>query len=482
MTMRTFLTRTLGAAAALGATLAHAAPVPAPGFLVRSIPTPGVVQGGVVRQGNVLLVGQGAFGAGTETIVRLDGPVATTIATGFNSLGGFDADGGTLYVVDNCFGSDFGCAGATTGDTIYAIADATTRATSVTAGASTVLPNGTITAGQDVLVVPGAVLISDARGIGTGRVIKLVGTMPTNLVNGLDFLGGLATDGSTLFVANLDGDFLGNVEKYTLAGVPAGTLASGLSGSFAVALDGGGNVLVTGGFTNDFSSSTLVAFNSGGSPTEWAHGFSFSSDVFYDKARGEALVLDFGATAVAVVCPDADDDGICDGSCTGPASMAKTKLKIGKQATPVGDDTLKLSGEMTIPALPALDPPSAGARLLVEDADGHAIVDVVVPPGAYDPVTKTGWRPNSKGTTWTYKNPVGELGIIQLAVKTSKKVPGLVKVSATCKHGAYAAAGAALPLRALVSLTAAGQCGLATFTAPGQTCALDPKGQSLTCK
>jgi hypothetical protein len=477
-----FLGRALGAAGVLGATLAHATPVADTGFLVRTIPTPGVVQGGVVRKGNALLVGQGAFGAGTETIVRLDGPIATTIATGFNSLGGFDTDGTTLYTVDNCFGTDFGCSGATTGDTIYSIPDATTRTSAVTAAASAVLPAGTIAAGQDVLVVPGAILITDARGVGTGRVIQLVGTTPTNLINGLDFLGGLATDGTTLFVGNLDGSFTGNVKKYTLAGIPAGTLASGLSGSFGVTLDGAGNVLVTGGLTDDFSSGTLVAFASNGTPTEWAHGFAFSSDVFWDEARGEALVLDFGVTEVAAICPDGDGDGICDGSCTGPAAIAKSKLKIGKQDTPFGDDTLKLTGEMTIPTEPPLDPTSSGARLLVEDADGHGVVDVVVPPGAYDPVTKTGWQANSKGTAWTYKNPVGELGITQLAVKSSKKVAGLVKVSATGKHGAYDAAGATLPLRALVSLTSAGQCGLATFTDAGQTCALDAKGKSVACK
>src|SRR6059036_1696038 len=102
----------------------------APGYAAHSIPTPGTVQGGVVRRGGAILVGQGSFGAGSETIIRLDGGGSTTIATGFNSLGGFDLDAaGTLFVADN--GGELG--GAATGDTLFSIPDALTRTSPVTA-------------------------------------------------------------------------------------------------------------------------------------------------------------------------------------------------------------------------------------------------------------------------------------------------------------------------------------------------------------
>src|SRR6184192_3773547 len=89
---------------------ARAAVVAAPGYAVRAITTPDTVEGGVVREGDAILVGQGpGFTAGAQSIVRLDAGGSTTIATGFNSLGGFDlAPDGTLYVVDNCFTGD-GC-------------------------------------------------------------------------------------------------------------------------------------------------------------------------------------------------------------------------------------------------------------------------------------------------------------------------------------------------------------------------------------
>ena len=118
------------AAMALPPAPAAAAVTAASGWAVHSIPTPGTVQGGVVRQGGAIFVGQGAFGAGLEQVIRLDAGGATTIATGFNSLGGFAIDAaGTLYVTDN--GGNL--QGAVTGDTVFAIPDAPTRTTALPA-------------------------------------------------------------------------------------------------------------------------------------------------------------------------------------------------------------------------------------------------------------------------------------------------------------------------------------------------------------
>ena len=103
--MRSRFTKAL-AATLLGCALpAGAAVVPAPGFAVRIYPTPDTVAGAAIRQGNAILVGQGTFGSGGQSIIRLEGGRATTIVTGFSSLGGFDLDGDDLYAVDNCFGT-----------------------------------------------------------------------------------------------------------------------------------------------------------------------------------------------------------------------------------------------------------------------------------------------------------------------------------------------------------------------------------------
>lgn len=475
---RLYVTAIFGAlAVALGAR-ADGAVVPAPGYLARTIPLPGPALGGVVRRGNALFVGQGGFGAGLQSVLRVEGAVATTVATGFNSLGGFDGDGTTLFVTDNCFTPSAFCTGAVTGDTVYAIADAGTRDTPAAAADSELLPAGSIPFAQDVLAVPGALLVSDAAGPGAGRVVT-VGTPPTDLVTGLDFLGALATDGTTLFIANLDGSFVGSVQRSTLAGAPLAPLAGGLSGAFGVAFDDEGNVLVSGGFTGDFSSSTLEAIDAGGGTTERAHGFAFSSDVYFEAARGTALVLDFDLAGVVAICRDGDDDGVCDGDCAGPATVTKAKLKLGKQATPPGDDKLRFKGEMMLPG--ALDPVATGAHVLVEDAVGHAIVSVAVPPGGLDPVTKVGWKVGKSGS-WTYKNPIGLEGITTVSVKTPAKTPGLVKFDVKGTRGRYPATGAVLPLRAVFALDAAGSCGLASFAGPEPICAFDAKGATLACK
>ena len=129
--------------AALAAPPAHAAVTAASGWAVHSISTPAAVQGGVIRSGSTIIVGQGIFGAGTMSVIRIDGGGATEIANGFNALGGFALDGaGTLFVVDNA--GDF--TGAATGDTVFAIPDALTRTTALPAVGAEVVPAGSIPA------------------------------------------------------------------------------------------------------------------------------------------------------------------------------------------------------------------------------------------------------------------------------------------------------------------------------------------------
>src|SRR5438093_1044653 len=373
---------------------ARGAVVAAPGYAVHTIPTPDTVEGGVVRQGDAILVGQGpGFTAGAQSIVRLDAGGPTTIATGFNALGGSAlAPDGTLYVVDNCFTGD-GCGTTTTGDTVYAIPDALTRTTAVTAAGHEVVPSGTLPFAGDVFVAPGgAALVSDAAGNGAGRVVKVVPGMATDLIAGLDLVGGItfAADGTVRIIdAFLNPDFstTGKVLEYQLDGTPLGTLVSGLTGGFAAATDGAGNVLVSG--IGAFGTSKVIAVAPDGSVSDRATGFSFSSDVFFDAARDEALVLDFGVTDIVAICRDQDGDGVCDADdncplvadpgqadadgdgigdasdpCTG-AAITGAKLALGKLGAPAGDDTMAFKGRMTLPVAPAIGPVTTGVRGLV---------------------------------------------------------------------------------------------------------------------
>src|SRR5262249_27809470 len=127
---------TLVALVALGtvvaARVATAAVVGPSGYIVGSIPLPGLTQGDVAVIGTSIVVGQGTSGGATQSIVRRDADgTTTTIATGFNSLSGFAISprGDLLFVTDN--GGEQ--AGATTGDTVFAIAAPGTATSSVTA-------------------------------------------------------------------------------------------------------------------------------------------------------------------------------------------------------------------------------------------------------------------------------------------------------------------------------------------------------------
>ncbi|MFN8545126.1 MAG: hypothetical protein U0807_13105 [Candidatus Binatia bacterium] len=423
-----------------GAAIAGAAVTAAPGWAVRTIPVLGAVQGGVVRRGPDILVGQGGFGAGLQQIVRVreDGS-ATTVATGFNSLGGFDlAADGTLYVVDN--GGNL--AGATTGDTVFAIPQALTRTTAVTAAGHEVVPAGSITAGQDVVLAPDTSLyVTDAVGIGLGRVVRIVGGVVTPFAAGLDYTAGAALGaGGTLLVGNVDAGFAGALLAYPLAGGGPTSIATGLSGIYAMVRETDGTMLVSGGFTGDFSSSTIVAVDPAPpyARTERAHGFGFSSEMFHDADRDETLVLDYGATAIVALCRERDGDGLCDADdpCTFPVAVGGAKIALAKLGAPAGDEKLALKGELVVPTSPALDPIANGAHLRIESGAG-VVADVVVPGGAFDVDAGTGWK--LKKTTWSWKGNVG--GVTRVSVKADPDAPGHVTVKASGKGGGWAVDG-----------------------------------------
>jgi hypothetical protein len=462
---------------------AGAVPVAAPGYALRAIPTPDTVQGGVVERDGVILVGQGGFGAGLQSIVRLDGDGVTTVATGFNALGGFDLDAaGTLYVVDNC-GE---CAGATTGDTLYAIPNALTRTTPVTAAGQEVRPAGSIPKGQDVLVVSDGILVSNAVGVGTGTVVKVSGSTQTDLITGLDFTAGLALQGTTLLVGNVDENFAGEILRYSLAGASLGDpLVAGLSGTYAHVIDNDGLVLVSGGHPPDFSSSDVVAVAANGDVTTRADGFVFTTEMWFDMERDEALVLDSGVTQITAICRDGDGDGVCDaddGCPNGSVAITGAKLNLGKLAAPGGDDTLALKGEMMLAAPVDIDPLATGVRITVDGEDGR-IVDAVIPAGAYDKQTKTGWK--SKNGKSSYKNPAGIDGIGKVTIQVSTKTPGLVRFTVAGKSGDYILdlENVAPQLRATL-LLGPEECGEVEFAgpAPAPACATKAAKGKVQCK
>jgi hypothetical protein len=453
--MRISNARMLLAGAMLVPAVPHVTPAqltPAPGYAVQQLPAPGTVQGGVVRRGNALIVGQGEFGPGLQSIVRLEAGRATTIATGFGGMGGFDlAEDGTLYVVDNCYTGDFGCEAATTGDTVYAIPEALHRTTAIDAADAAMLPAGSIAFPFDVLSTPLGLLVSDAVGPGAGRVLQVEAGGATPVITGLDYAAGLAYDAPTLWVGSSNPDFTGSLFEFTGTS-PAGALVDDLPGMFGVAVDGDGQLLVTGG------AGALLAVDEVGDTSERATGFSFPADVVYDPVRDAALLLDFGATAVTVVCTDADGDGVCDGDCSDGVALERASLVV-KAGKAEGKGSLALKGRLRIDGGLAADPTTDGLRLQVADADGTVVLDVILP-------SDDRWTEMPRERGWRFRDAAGSLAITGARVSFDRKEDDTVKVALQSrKHGTFAADALALPLRATVTFDADGECASHAFAA-----------------
>jgi hypothetical protein len=397
--------------------------VPAAGWLLRQVPTPDVVEGDVVATpSGALLVGQGGFGPGQQSIVRLDAAGATVIAEGFGSLGGFAlGDDGTLYVVDNCYVGDFGCDGATTGDTVYAIPDALGRTDAMAAADAELLPAGSIPEAFDVLVAPTlGLLVSDATGPGAGRVLRVGGGAATTFLGGFDFTAGIAIQGDRLLVGNSDARFVGSIRSFQNGSVPGVTLVDGLSGAFGVEASTD-DVFVTGGFTPDFSSSTIVAVDAAGEAREIASGFAFTGGLDWEPQRREVYALDFGVRAIAVLCEDASGDGACDAACPVPRpARTRARVALAADGTP---PVVTIDARLRLARGDRPDPSVTGVAVGVTGADGTVVADWRVPGGA-------GWERRRRRWTWRGDgHPVSEVtvrrGRRRLAIRVSGQVPAL---------------------------------------------------------
>jgi hypothetical protein len=429
----------------------------APGYAARRLVLPALVRGGVVRRDDVLIVGQGGDGPGLQSIVRFDTGRPTLIATGFGRLGGFDLDDdGTLYVADGCHASDAGCEASLTGDTVHAIPEALTRATALEASATALLAAGSIASPADVLFAGAlGLLVSDAASAGAGRVVQASAGGAVPFVSGYDRPTGLATDGTSLYV----GEAAGRVDE-VIAGSSIGAFVEGLSGVVGLAFDGDGQLLVTGGFTGTGAdrSGTLLAVDEAGDAVERARGFAASGDVFYDAGRDEVLVVDDGTSGVVVLCEDDDEDGVCDEDCSDGVALERAVLALRAGRT-AGRGSLRMKARLRIDGGLAADPSTDGLHLQVVDAAGTVVLDAVLPADER-------WIEKPRERGWRYRDPAGTFAMTAGAVTLDGSDGELVKVVLKSrKRASLSLAEVTLPLRATLTLDAAGECGSSAFAA-----------------
>jgi hypothetical protein len=157
------------------------------------------------------------------------------------------------------------------------------------------------------------------------------------------------------------------------------------------------------------------------------------------------------------------------------APATKQKLTVSRLLAPSGDERLTLKGQATLSSTTGLDPAADGVRVVVEDADDAVVLDATISGGAYDPVSRIGWKIGAGGTSWTYRNPGSHpQGIRMVGVKVPSSTPLLVKFKVKGQNGSYPVG--TLPLRAtLVLAPPVERCIAATWPA---TPPLSPSCQS----
>jgi hypothetical protein len=170
--------------------------------------------------------------------------------------------------------------------------------------------------------------------------------------------------------------------------------------------------------------------------------------------------------------------------CSGDAM--NPRLVAARLAAPTGDDTLKLTGVVTIATSPLVDPAMHGLRL-VYGGRAEVVVDETVPPGTYDPVLRRGWI--ARNGTFRYADRSQGGGVRKIVVKPIAGAPGTYKVQLAGRNADYAVAPDALPLHAIVVLdppaAESGQCAEWRFpaTAPATpSCIRNAAGTTVKCR
>jgi hypothetical protein len=153
---------------------------------------------------------------------------------------------------------------------------------------------------------------------------------------------------------------------------------------------------------------------------------------------------------------DGDLDGsgdLCD-ECSSLSRSSTQKVVAGNFATSESDDRISFRSKLLYPAdlgpesVPELvfdnNPRYYGVRLLAVDATGEVLFDLDVPPGNYDPVTKSGWKRNKTGTNYTFLSPVPLGGVVKkVRISTTQRSPEVIKVYVSGNKGSFASGSAA---------------------------------------
>lgn len=232
-------------------------------YTISEIATGDLPTSGLVVVGDAIFFGVGAFGGASQSVVRIDSLGATTIATGFNSLAGFDYDAvnDRLLVGDNALEAP----GSNTGDNIYSIPDPLGPVSGPVPLAEdlAVLLDGDIPGVADLALDPNdpnTLYVSDAD-FPAGRIVKVDLALASLVVlqSGLvKIAAGVAVDDDSLFFGLIEPfpGIGGEVSVVSLPGTGSiSTLVDGLLGQFDLTFADDGTLL---GSSSQFGGSSEV--------------------------------------------------------------------------------------------------------------------------------------------------------------------------------------------------------------------------------
>ncbi|MCH2170948.1 PEP-CTERM sorting domain-containing protein [Myxococcota bacterium] len=291
---------------------AAAVPIATSGYQLSTLVTPGIATGGVAAVGESLFVGVGSYGAGAQSVARIDSGGTTLIAQGFGSLSGmtYDAAGDRLLVGDNfAFGGSLGS--AATADNLYAIPSPLSHAGTPfqAQNLEVLLPTGA------TLPLPGMADVTLDPRDPTGQSLFVTDSsesFPPNglllsvdtatqtaipLVSGLGYAAGVAATATAVFFGEVDAaTFQGQISRLDLTpGGGSSVLVSGLAGQADLFLASDGNLLATASAYGGASEVLRINPNTGAILETVASGFDFATAL--TESEGSIYVLEGGSTA-----------------------------------------------------------------------------------------------------------------------------------------------------------------------------------------
>ena len=164
-----------------------------------------------------------------------------------------------------------------------------------------------------------------------------------------------------------------------------------------------------------------------------------------------------------------------------PGPLNKAQLKVTGLHRPAGSHGLTLKGTVVLPPSiqASFDPLTDGVRVLIANASNPTpFVDVTIPGGAYDRVTRQGWSVNRAGSTFKFKSRTGINGVTKATLQ--RLSGGVLKVTVNGKRGNYPADVLDLPVTVTLAFNGAqAQCLDHSFS---QTCSTDTRQTKLICR